>query len=125
MLARFEGEEYKGVHDSNVSPECENFVYIQFMSNIPWSSQNKKKKQQNIFRSKLKKYSSAANKEVANGISFIVPQKGHLKFSVIHGQNWYFSFCEASASDELVSSVRLGRTTVTQINVGFRTSRCH
>lgn len=100
-------------------------LFIQFMSNIPWSGQNKKKKQKNIFRSKLKKSSSAANKEVASGINFIVPQKGHLKFSIIQGKNWYFSFCEASASDKPVSSVCLARTTVAQINVGFRTSRFH
>ena len=53
-------------------------------------SKTTKKKQKKIFRSKLKKSSSAANKEVASGINFIVPQKGHLKFSIIQGQNWYF-----------------------------------
>ena len=84
-----------------------------------------KKSKKNFFHSKLKKSSSAANKEVASGINFIVPQKGHLKFSIIQGQNWYFSFCEASASDKPVSSVCLARTTVAQINVGFRTSRFH
>ena len=46
-----------------------------------------KKKQKNFFHSKLKKSSSAANKEVASGINFNVPQKGHLKFSIIQGQN--------------------------------------
>ena len=46
-------------------------------------SKTTKKKQKKIFRSKLKKSSSAANKEVASGINFIVPQKGHLKFSII------------------------------------------
>lgn len=86
MLARFEGDEYKGVHDSNVSPECENFVYpIHVQYSMIRSKQ--KKKQKNIFRSKLKKSSSAANKEVASGINFIVPQKGHLKFSIIQGKN--------------------------------------
>ena len=125
MLARFEGDEYRGVYDSLYPPNVK-ILFIQFMSNIPWSSQKQqKKKQKKIFRSKLKKSSSAANKEVASGINFIVPQKGHLKFSIIQGQNWYFSFWEASASDKLVSSVCLARTTVAQINVGRRTSRFH
>ena len=99
-------------------------LFIQFMSNIPWSSQ-KQKKAKNIFHSKLKKSSSAANKEVASGINLIINKKGHLKFSIIQGQNWSFSSLEASASDKLVSSVCLARTTVAQINVGFRTSRFH
>lgn len=89
MLARFEGEEYRGVYDSiNVSPECKNFVYPIHVQYSMIQSK-KKKKQKNIFHSKLKKSSSAANKEVASasGINFIVPQKGHLKFSIIQGQN--------------------------------------
>ena len=88
MLGRFEGEEYRGVYDSiNVSPECENFVYPIHVQYSMIQSKTTKKKQKKIFRSKLKKSSSAANKEVASGINFIVPQKGHLKFSINQGQN--------------------------------------
>ena len=42
MLARFEGEEYRGVYDS-LYPPNEKILFIQFMSNIPWSSQKQKK----------------------------------------------------------------------------------
>ena len=77
-----------------VYPPNVKILFIQFISNICWIFHDpvkNKKRQKNIFRSKLKKSSSAANKEVASGINFIVPQKGHLKFSIIQGQNWYFS----------------------------------
>ena len=124
MLARFEGEEYRGVYDSiNVSPECENFVYPIHVQYSMIQSKTKKSKKIFFTRNWKNLLPLRIIKEVASGINFIVPQKGHLKFSIIQGQNWYFSSWEASASDKLVSSVCLARTTVAQINVGFRTSR--
>ena len=89
MFARFEGEEYRGdsLNVSIMYPPNVKILFIQFMSNHSMIQSKTKKKAKNIFHSKLKKSSPAANKEVASGINFIVPQKGHLKFSIIQGQN--------------------------------------
>ena len=48
MLARFEGDEYRGVYDSLYPPNVK-ILFIQFMSNIPWSSQKQQKKSKKKF----------------------------------------------------------------------------